>query len=237
MAEPSFFDVVRSQRGVRFYKPDPVSGEDVDRILRAAVRAPSASNKQDWVFVVVRDPGVKRRLGELYREGQQRSRGPGSSAPPTRPQPGHFAQDMEHVPVIVMACIANGGTRALGMVQAASIYPAVQNLMLAAAALGLGTRLTTIWHSAETEIKELLGIPDRPPGRQPAELHRGRDVQRPVGQPSVRRITASVWAIALRASAPRTRLTEHPDSRGGAAWPLSTALGTSSSTFRTSRPP
>ena len=160
MAEPSFFDVVRSQRGVRFYKPDPVSGEDVDRILRAAVRAPSASNKQDWVFVVVRDPGVKRRLGELYREGQQRSRGAGSSAPPTRPQPGHFAQDMEHVPVIVMACIANGGTRALGMVQAASIYPAVQNLMLAAAALGLGTRLTTIWHSAEAEIKELLGIPD-----------------------------------------------------------------------------
>ena len=160
MAEPSFFDVVRSQRGVRFYKPDPVSGEDVDRILRAAVRAPSASNKQDWVFVVVRDPGVKRRLGELYREGQQRSRGAGSSAPATRPQPGHFAQDMEHVPVIVMVCIANGGTRALGMAQAASIYPAAQNLMLAAAALGLGTRLTTIWHSAEAEIKELLGIPD-----------------------------------------------------------------------------
>lgn len=158
MPEPTFFDVVRSQRGIRFYKTDPVSQEDVDRILRAAVRAPSASNQQDWTFIVIRDPATKRKLGELYREGQQRSRGPGASAP--APQPGHFAHEMGEVPVIIMVCIANGGAPTINMARAASIYPATQNLMLAAAALGLGTRLTTIWAHAESEVKELLGIPD-----------------------------------------------------------------------------
>ncbi len=189
MADPTFFDVVRSQRGIRFFKPDPVAQEDVDRVLRAAVRAPSASNKQDWVFIVVRDPSVKGKLGALYREGQQRSRGAGSSAPPPPPQPGHFAHDMEHVPVIIMACIANGGTPTLGMVRAASIYPAAQNLMLAAAALGLGTRLTTIWHSAESEIKELLGIPDDyspaaliPLGYPAEPDHLGGSLRKPIAE-------------------------------------------------------
>ncbi|MCI0888295.1 MAG: nitroreductase family protein [Chloroflexi bacterium] len=189
MADPTFFDVVRSQRGIRFFKPDPVSQDDVDRILRAAVRAPSASNKQDWAFIVIRDPGVKRELGELYREGQARSRGAGSSAPPPAPQPGHFAHDMEHVPVVIMACIANGGAPTIDMVRAASIYPAAQNLMLAAAALGLGTRLTTIWHSAETEIKELLGIPDDyspaaliPLGYPAEPDHLGGSIRQPIAE-------------------------------------------------------
>ncbi|MCI0821006.1 MAG: nitroreductase family protein [Chloroflexi bacterium] len=187
MADPTFFDVVRSQRGIRFFKPDPVSQEDVDRILRAAVRAPSASNKQDWAFIVIRDPGVKRELGALYREGQVRSRGAGSSAP--APQPGHFAQDMEQVPVIIMACVANGGAPTIDMVRAASIYPAAQNLMLAAAALGLGTRLTTIWRSAEAEIKELLGIPDDyspaaliPLGYPAEPDHLGGSIRQPIAE-------------------------------------------------------
>ena len=189
MPEPTFFDVVRSQRGIRLYKPDPVSQEDVDRILRAAVRAPSASNGQDWVFVVVRDPSVKRRLGEIYREGQARSRGAGSRAQLAPPQPGHFARDMEQVPVVIVACIDNRGAAALDIVRAASIYPAVQNLMLAAAALGLGTRLTTMWHHAEDEVRELLGIPaDYSPAAliplgYPAEPdHLGGSIRKPIAE-------------------------------------------------------
>ena len=189
MADPTFFDVVRSQRGIRFYKPDPVSQEDVDRVLRAAVRAPSASNKQDWAFIVIRDPALKRRLGELYREGQQRSRGAGSSAPARPAQPGHFAEDMEQVPVIIMACIANHDAPALDMVRSASIYPAAQNLMLAAAALGLGTRLTTIWQHAEKEIRELVGIPDDyspaaliPLGYPAEPDHLGGSLRKPIAE-------------------------------------------------------
>ena len=77
---PDFFDVVRSQRGIRYYKPDPVPDEAVEQILRVAVRAPSGSNKQPWRFIVIRDAAVKRELGRLYLEGQD-ARGYSSSTP------------------------------------------------------------------------------------------------------------------------------------------------------------
>ena len=153
MAEPTFFDVVRSQRGVRFYRPDPVSQEDVDRILRAAVRAPSAANRQPWVFIVIRDREVKRSIGELYPKRTSQDRPP--------PASGHFSREMEQVPVIIVACVdisdrANG----FDFPRAASIYPAVQNLLLAAAALGLGTRLTIPFQDSPAKLTELLGIPE-----------------------------------------------------------------------------
>ncbi|MCH7481917.1 MAG: nitroreductase family protein [Chloroflexi bacterium] len=153
MAEPTFFDVVRSQRGVRLYRSDPVSQEDVDRILRAAVRAPSAANRQPWVFIVIRDREVKRSIGELYRQAQSPDRPP--------PPPGHFTRETEEVPVIIVACVDLGDRpNGLDLPRAASIYPAVQNLLLAAAALGLGTRLTIPFQNSPELLTELLGIPE-----------------------------------------------------------------------------
>ena len=152
MAEPTFFDVVRSQRGVRFYKSDSVSQEDVDRILRAAVRAPSAANRQPWVFIVIRDRDVKRSIGELFRERQS----------PDRPYaPGHYTREMEEVPVIIVACVRiSDRPNGFDFPRAASIYPAVQNLLLAAAALGLGTRRTIPFQDEPALLTELLGIPE-----------------------------------------------------------------------------
>jgi nitroreductase len=156
---PDFFDVVRSQRGVRLYKPDPVPDEAIEQILRAAVRAPSASNRQTWRFIVIRDRAVKRELGRLYLEGQRRGRNLPSTPTPPPGEPLSFAFAMEEVPVLIMACMDRVHASRPSL-NGASIYPAFQNLMLAAAALGLGTRLTTIWHNCDKEVAELLGIPD-----------------------------------------------------------------------------
>ena len=154
---PDFFDVVRSQRGIRYYKPDSVPDEAVAQVLRAAVRAPSGGNKQPWRFIVIRDPEVKRQLGKLYLEGQG-SRG-SASPPPPQGQPVPFSQAMDKVPVLIMACMEKSQI-SRPVLGGASIYPAVQNLMLAAAALGLGTRLTTVWHGRDEEVAKLLGIPE-----------------------------------------------------------------------------
>ncbi len=164
MAEPTFFQVVRSQRGIRYYKADPVPDDVVDKVLQAAVWAPSGGNRQPWSFIVIRDRQIKRRLGELYREGSALSRGAQPATParegPPREGPLNFAQDMENVPVLIMVCMGKGGTQQRDTLKGGSIYPAVQNIMLAAAALGLGTRLTTIWHYKDAGVAEQLGVPD-----------------------------------------------------------------------------
>ena len=182
MAEPTFFDIVRSQRGVRLYKSDPVSQEDVDRILRAAVRAPSAANRQPWVFIVIRDRDVKRRLGELYRQGQSGDR----RAPP----PGHFTRETEEVPVVIVACVdISDRPNGFDFPRAASIYPAVQNMLLAAAALGLGTRLTIPFQDSPAQLTELLGIPEGyamaaliPLGYPAEPDHLGGSIRKPIAE-------------------------------------------------------
>lgn len=184
---PDFFDVVRSQRGTRYYKPDAVPDDAVDQILKAAVRAPSGGNRQPWRFIVIRDTSVKRELGRLYLKGQD-IRGGGSPAPRPAGEPLSFSHGMEQVPVLVMACMEKG-SYSRDSLAGASIYPAVQNLMLAAAALGLGTRLTTIWHHCDKEVAEFLGIPDGyeamaliPIGYPQEPDHLGGSKRRPISE-------------------------------------------------------
>jgi len=163
MAETTFFETVRLQRGTRRYAPDPVSDATLDRVLEAATWAPSGSNRQPWHFIVVREPATKRRLGELYREGVLAAQGGGTPPPPPAPEPGVpgvFSDDLENVPVVIMVCLQTWDIRGRENLLGSHIYPAVQNLMLAAAALGLGTRLTTIWQHRETKVRALLAIPD-----------------------------------------------------------------------------
>ena len=156
---PDFFDVVRSQRGTAYFKPDPLPDDVLQQVLEAATRAPSGSNRQPWRFIVVRDREVKRQLGEWYREGQRRVSG---SAPTreARDGPVHFSVGMEDVPVLVMVCVEQWQIRGSEAYRGASIYPATQNLMLAAAAFGIGTRLTTIWQHCYEDVAALLGVPD-----------------------------------------------------------------------------
>jgi nitroreductase len=157
---PDFFEVVHTQRAARSFLPDEVDDLTVERILTAATHAPSAENSQPFVFVVVRDPAVRAAIGALTARLWEGAR----ALEEQRLSPA-FLRDVEHgatggvagAPVLIVVC---GDTR-LTYAQAmdASVFPAVQNLLLAAHALGLGSTLTTLPVLGGDELSGLLGLP------------------------------------------------------------------------------
>ena len=165
-----FFDVVTTQRAMRRLKPDAIPDDIMRRIMDAAICAPSGGNRQNWSFVVVRDPAKRARLGELYREAwgelmkvpyyASASKEPASSpAGKMLASARHLGEHLGEAPVIVLACVAlDPGVKA-SLTTGASIYPAVQNIMLAARALGIGSCITTIHRFRDAQVKVLLGIP------------------------------------------------------------------------------
>ena len=189
MPEIGLFEAIYSARSLRRFKPDPVPEELITKILDAAIRAPSSGNAQNWAFVVVRDPDQRQKLGIIYRKAsdiaeaiytargrpphlteQQFARLMGTGA--------HLWQHMGEAPVLLLPC---GGRPPLpprdalpadiatrwedevayaDRIRGASIYPAVQNIILACRALGLGTVITTNHIRCEDEVKAVLGIPE-----------------------------------------------------------------------------
>jgi nitroreductase len=156
---PEFFEVVAAQRACRAFRPDPVPDEIVEQLLEAAVRAPSAENLQPWVFLVLRDAARRAAVGDLTRELWE-----GSARGFTQPRAAEaLFEDVERgasggiasAPVLIVVCgdtsICHEGALA------ASIYPAVQSLLLAAGALGLGSALTTL--PTLGPLGALLGLP------------------------------------------------------------------------------
>jgi len=160
------FEAINTQRAMRRLKPDPVSDELIWKLLDAAVRAPSGGNRQPWNFIVIRDPETKARIAEWYRDSWDKSYGPVKQAVTADPalartyaSAEHLAHHLAEVPVLIIATVRHSGVAPVSP-DGASIYPAVQNLMLAARALGLGTALTTLHRAHEAEVKQLLGIPE-----------------------------------------------------------------------------
>lgn len=159
---PEFFEVVRTQRACRSYAPDPVGDAVLERVLTAATFAPSAENRQPWIFVAVRDPGTRAAIGELTRRAW---RGGARAWSERRLAPGLLAEvdrgaegGISAAPVLIVVC-----ADAEAVVEAAlpaSIFPAVQNLLLAANALGLGSALTTLPTAFGRELADLIGTPD-----------------------------------------------------------------------------
>ena len=156
------FEAIYTLRAMRRLKPDPVDEELVWKVLDAAIRAPNGGNLQPWKFIVVTDPEKKRQIGEWYLDGWEKSY---SNVPDAMKQTAvyrsadHLARNVGNAPVLIFPCIDRrrvADTSGLG----ANAYPAVQNLMLAARALGLGTTLTTLHRFHEKETRELLGVPD-----------------------------------------------------------------------------
>ncbi len=136
--------------------------------------APSATNVQPWRFIVARDPAIKRRLGEIHTRAfwpRYGSAGPqlgGASETERRPQEPQGISEQGMIdrfalaPVLIVVC-RTGLRPAAGMGLVGwygSIFPAVQNLLLAARALGLGATLTTMFTEYEREVKDLLVIPE-----------------------------------------------------------------------------
>src|ERR1700722_16929925 len=222
------FEAMRTARALRRLKPDAVPDELITRVLEAATQAPSGGNAQNWVFIVVRDAEKRRQLGAIYRRASDEVSAiyaaRGRPAHMTQDQFDRFmaagAYLWDHLgdaPVLLVPCVT---TREMPQaaalpaavqaryaahlayqerIRGASIYPAVQNIILACRGLGLGTVITTNHLRCEDEVKALLGIPE--------------DVSTwalmPVG-----------WPIDKLGPLTRRPLTEvaHAD-RWGAAWP------------------
>ena len=164
-----FFEAVTTQRAIRHFRPDPVPDAVLRQILDAAICAPSGGNRQSWSFLVIRDPQTRARLGELYREcfaelqkapyyRDAASAPPDSAAGRLMASARHMVEHFHETPVMILACIATDGG-APTLTTGSSIYPAVQNILLAARALGIGTCLTTIHRFRDQPLKEMLGIP------------------------------------------------------------------------------
>jgi len=175
------FEAMQTQRAIRRFTDEPVTDEEVLACLRAAQQAPSGGNIQPWQFVVVRDPALKGALGAVYRRAFDRYE-PASRAaqPPSRSEEDaaryarmarsarYLADHLAEAPVLVavlMHLIPWTLRDAEGEMDVgtpyASVFPAVQNLMLAARGLGIGTTLTTVFRIYQDEVRELLGVPDR----------------------------------------------------------------------------
>jgi nitroreductase len=163
-------DAMSTARAIRRYRPDPIPDDVLQRCLEAATWAPSGSNRQAWRIVVLRSPEARAILGPAYRRGWGEMAGgygiggeidPDDTSPTARMgrTMQHFVEHFEEVPAYVLFCVASRGHRP-HLTEGASIYPAVQNFILAARAEGLGTVITTWYLFCEQELRDLIGIPD-----------------------------------------------------------------------------
>jgi nitroreductase len=174
MADPvDLLTGLATTRAIRRIRADPIPEGDLQQILWHATRAPSGSNRQPARFLVLRDgpkaAAAKALLGDAFRTSWRAKEasdgyGSGSGADPGSPKARqaaamrHFVEHFEQIPAVVLACIHQyrGGHWSEG----ASVFPACQNLLLAARALGYGGVMTG-WHGfVERELRDLLGIPD-----------------------------------------------------------------------------
>src|SRR5437868_1742632 len=171
-------DAMTTQRAVRRVLPDPVDDAIVLRCIELALRAPTGSNGQNWEFVVVKDREVKEILGRRYQQAWRIYGGMGERAASgdesmekilraVRWQVEHLTE----IPVLVVACLRGSGTpkvpklpnQVLPQIAVSSfygsIYPSVQNLLLAARAMGLGASLITppLWSTRPAPRS--LGLP------------------------------------------------------------------------------
>jgi nitroreductase len=152
---------------MRYLKPDPIPRETLTRLIHAATRASNPGNSQGWEFVIIDDAGIKLRIGEAVRTGMAatfENKPPGLDAVAERMYRGaeHLARHFAEVPAWIL-----GGARKIYPPQAprdeflySTIYPAAQNLVVAARAMNLGTAFTTFQWVAEPLLREILEIPD-----------------------------------------------------------------------------
>lgn len=192
--DADLFAVVHRQRACRMFSDEPVPDALIAEVLDAATYAPSAENRQPWEFVVVRDPRARDGLGNVMR----RAWAGGGRAFAEARIPAAMLEEVDRgmtggvagAPVLLV--VAADTQRGLPETVASSIFPAVQNLLLAATALGLGSALTTLAAVFADEVRDLthlprhvepvalvpLGYPARPlgpPRREPFADHTHRE--------------------------------------------------------------
>ena len=164
------FDILRTTRAMRRLKPDPVPDELIVKILEAGTCAANGGNQQSWHFLVVKDVAIKKAVQVWYRKALDEFVAPIHAAhgPPAGSNEEKYRRQLQAVeyltehyheaPVWIVACI-NHGESTPSRMDGASIYPAVQNMLLAARALGLGASLTTRHLCFEQEAQAALNLP------------------------------------------------------------------------------
>jgi nitroreductase len=166
------FEAIHTMRAMRRLKPDPVPDELIRKIIEAGICAPSGGDVQHWRFVMVKNAATKQQIQLRYRRALDQLMPRYRKAPPP---PGKTAVQKERMlaaveyltdhlheaPVLIVCCLVGDFAHAAGLekMSGASIYPAVQNMLLAARALGLGATLTTRHLFYEKEVNDLLGLP------------------------------------------------------------------------------
>jgi len=162
--------IIRHTRAMRRLKPDPVPDAMIKTILESAICAPNGGNTQRWRFLVIKDQAIKKAVQVWYKRALDEVVGPryaSSAPPPGATKEGYHRQHTaveyltEHfheAPVWIVACIEHGKDKP-NRSSGASIYPAVQNMLLTARALGLGATLTTRHLIYEKESEAALGLP------------------------------------------------------------------------------
>jgi nitroreductase len=177
--EVGLYEAMSTLRAVRRLRPDPLPDEVLSRILQAAAWAPSGGNTQPWRVVVVKDPATRKALGDLYRpewaaysKGARRAleRLEGDALAKQQRMlkaADHLGEHFGEAPVTLVFCfnpeymaITDSQLPRPSVVGGGSVYPAVQNCMLACRAEGVGCTLTTLLCLQEDAVRELLQIPD-----------------------------------------------------------------------------
>jgi nitroreductase len=175
------YDALMTTRAMRRFSDEPVTDEEIGRILAAAVQAPSGGNIQPYQFLVVTDPERKAAIGDIYRRAYDRYE-PAVLAliPPFKDEKAqrqherswaasrHLAETVGEAPAMVLVLMPRISMTIaddLGAMDVgspyASVYPAVENLILAARSMGIGTVLTTVFRMYEDEVRAVCAIPDR----------------------------------------------------------------------------
>ena len=165
------FEAMETCRAMRYLKPDPIPVETLEKILYAATRASNPGNSQGWAFVVVRDADKRRRIKQAIIDGvggaianTADAMNTGTNPVENRTMRGaqHLVQNFDRAPVLVLVCSRicyPPHAPSLDMVWC-TVYPAAQNLIVAARALGIGSVFTTFSMQAGKALHEICGIPE-----------------------------------------------------------------------------
>lgn len=160
---------IRTTRAIRRLKPDAVPRALIRKVCEAGTFAPSGGNRQPWFFIAVTDPERRQWTAERYRRvfrsyirpAVEAAKDPGYPEVKRRNLRAaiHLAEHLEHVPVHLFVA---GWTRR-GQPQVQALFPAIQNVLLACRAVGLGASLTTLHTAFGKEVDAWLGLPDNAP--------------------------------------------------------------------------
>ena len=172
--EADIFEIMHTMRAMRRLKPNPVPKGMIDKILDAGIRAPSGQNTQPWAFLVIEDDEGKRFFGDRYhywlaeRFGDVLKITDNTKVGRNIAAARHLAEKMHEVPVIIMVMglrdwpfkVPKEQRVGLAPPSYGSVYPCVQNMLIACRALGLGASLTTMHQMFEPEIHDYYQIPE-----------------------------------------------------------------------------